>query len=223
MVHAAGQAGLRSAYAHRRPATDCFRKPPAPAAEMNPPSPQPLCFATSNADKLREAREILPITVEGVTMELDELQTTDLREVVRHKAEQAWRRLERPVMVEDTSLVFSAWGALPGVFIKFFLENLGPDGLVAALQPFGDDGAEAVCGVGYHDGGQVHYFEGRVAGRAVTPRGTGGFGWDVILQPRSGSRTCAEMEPGEKHGYSMRGQALAGLAEFLRGGGGAGG
>lgn len=186
-------------------------KPPKQA-----PEPTALCFATTNPGKLREAREILAMPVEGVELELEELQTTDMEALVRHKAGQAWERLKRPVMVEDTALLFTAWGALPGVFIKFFLEHMGTEALAAALGPSGNDAAEAVCGVGYHDGGQVHYFEGRVAGSIVAPRGAGGFGWDAIFQPRGGGRTFAEMDPAEKHGYSMRGRALAGLEQHLR-------
>lgn len=34
-----------------------------------------------------------------------------------------------PVMVEDTSLCYNALGGLPGVYIKWFLEKLGHDGL----------------------------------------------------------------------------------------------
>ena len=74
---------------------------------------------------MREAREILGFPVEGAALELREIQTTDLRELVAHKAEQAWALLERPVMVEDTALIFKAWGALPGVFIKHFLQQMG--------------------------------------------------------------------------------------------------
>lgn len=187
------------------------KQPPADAT--------PICFATSNPHKLREAREILASTVEveAVAMELEELQTTDLRELVRHKAQQAWEHVKRPVMVEDTSLIFTAWGVLPGVFIKYFLENMSPAALVSALEPSGNDAAEAVCGVGYHDGAQVHYFEGRVTGCIVSPRGRNGFGWDVIFQPRGERRSFAEMEAAEKNRYSMRGRALAGLAAHLRG------
>lgn len=184
---------------------------------MNPPSPASLLFATGNPDKLREAREILGVPVEGAELALDELQTTSMEELVHNKAVQAWQKLERPVMVEDTALIFAAWGALPGVFIKFFLEHMGIDAMAAALEPSGNDAAEAVCGVGYHDGVRVHYFEGRVAGRIVKPRGAGGFGWDAIFQPEGGSRSFAQMSAAEKHACSMRGQALARLAAFLRG------
>ena len=182
---------------------------------MNRPAAIPLPFVTSSAGKLEEAQAILPLPLQGVALELEELQTFDLEALVRHKAAQAFRRLGAPLLVEDTSLGFRAWGGLPGPFIKFFLAGLGPGGLSRALEPGGDMAAEAICGVGYHDGWRLRYFEGRAKGRIVAPRGEGGFGWDAIFLPEGSERTFAEMKPEEKHARSMRGQALRRLAEFL--------
>ncbi len=120
------------------------------------------------------------------------------------------------MLVEDTALVFAAWGSLPGPFVRFFLEALGPEGMVRALAPFGDRRAEAVSALGYHDGGTVHCFEGRVRGAIVAPRGRHGFGWDPIFGPEGTARTFAEMAPAEKQRHSMRARALAALAAHLR-------
>lgn len=177
--------------------------------------PARLTFVTGNAGKLREASAWLHLPVDGVAAALDELQTTDLGELVRHKAAQAWAQVGRPVMVEDTALVFRAWEALPGPFVKFFLAHLGLEGMVRALEPFPDKSAEAVCAVGYHDGTAVHVFTGRVAGRIVPPRGDHGFGWDPLFQPDGSDRTYGEMPTDEKARYSMRARALAALAAHL--------
>jgi XTP/dITP diphosphohydrolase len=177
----------------------------------------PLLFVTTNAGKLREARDWLGVPVDGADLELDELQTTDLDALARHKTEQAFARLGRPLLVEDTALRFAAWGALPGPFVKFFLSELGPAGLVRALAPFGDDRAEALCTVGYHDGHRVHLFMGRVEGRIVPPRGEQGFGWDPIFEPEGEPRTFGEMALAEKQRHSMRARAFQAFAEHLRG------
>ncbi len=177
----------------------------------------PLLFVTTSPDKLREASEILAQPVEGASLELEELQTADLEVLVRHKAACAYRMLERPLIVEDTALGFTAWGGLPGPFIKHFLAWMELGALVAALAPAGDMAAQAASGVGYHDGHTVHFFEGRSAGRIVGPRGGGGFGWDPIFQPEGQQRTFAEMAANEKHRHSMRAKALHNLAAFLRG------
>ena len=176
----------------------------------------PLLFATTNAGKLREAQHWLGLPVQGVALELDEPQTTDLEALARHKAAQAHQRLQAPVLVEDTALRFAAWGALPGPFIKFFLAELGPAGIVKALAPFGDNRAVGICMLAYHDGQAIHVFPGTVAGRIVAPRGTKGFGWDPLFAPDGDTRTFGEMELAEKARYSMRAQALQALAHHLR-------
>jgi inosine triphosphate pyrophosphatase len=48
-------------------------------------------------------------------------------------------------MVEDTSLCFNALGGLPGVYIKWFLEKLGHDGLNRLLAGWEDKTAYAQC------------------------------------------------------------------------------
>lgn len=181
-----------------------------------PAATPPLRFATSNADKVREFSTWLGIAVEPVHLELEELQSTDLETVVRHKLRQAYEAVRGPVLVEDTSLRFLAWGALPGPFIKHFIENMGLIGLVDALSPSRHWGAEAACGIGFHDGSAAHYFEGRVPGMAVLPMGERGWGWDPIFRPHGSGRTYAEMPPQEKSERSMRALALRKLADFLR-------
>jgi XTP/dITP diphosphohydrolase len=60
--------------------------------------------------------------------------------------------------------------------------------------------------------------EGTVEGTLITePRGSGGFGYDPIFVPNGGSRTMAELSPGEKDRISHRGKAFRGLVEALRG------
>jgi non-canonical purine NTP pyrophosphatase (RdgB/HAM1 family) len=180
--------------------------------EMNP---QPLCFVTSSEFKVKEATLVLPFPVRQVQAELHEIQSTDLEQVVRDKAEQAWRIVKAPVIVEDTSLRFLAWRELPGPFIKHFIENLGLLGIVDALAPAKDWRAEAVTGVGYHDGENVHYFEGRASGLIVLPMGKEIFGWDAIFRPTGHGRTYAEMSREDKVSHSMRTQALRKLAAYL--------
>jgi inosine triphosphate pyrophosphatase len=189
------------------------------AQKLDTPQPdmdhQPLCFVTSSDEKVKEAELVLPFPVKRINLELDELQSTDLEAVVRHKALQAWNQVKTPVIVEDTSLRFLAWRHLPGPFIKHFIQNLGLLGIVDALSPAKDWRAEAVTGVGYCNGGEVHYFEGRVQGLIVLPMGREVFGWDAIFRPQGSGRTYAEMSREEKAGHSMRSQAMRKLMAFL--------
>lgn len=177
----------------------------------------PLRFATSNAHKVQEFSAWLGLPIEPVALHLEELQSTNLEVVVRHKLAQALVQVGGPVLVEDTALRFAAWGALPGPFIKHFIDNMGLIGLVDALSPSRNWAAEAICGIGYHDGHAAHYFEGRVSGMIVLPMGERGWGWDPIFRPNGSGRTYGEMLPEEKRQRSMRALALRQLADFLKG------
>ena len=84
------------------------------------------------------------------------------------------------------------------------------------LDPFPDRAATAVCAIGYCDGGEIVTARGEVEGAiAPSPRGSGGFGWDVIFIPEGGDRTFAEMAPAEKDRVSHRRRAWDEMASRL--------
>jgi non-canonical purine NTP pyrophosphatase (RdgB/HAM1 family) len=112
-----------------------------------------LHFATSNPNKLSELSELLEYRLTPLELDLQEIQTTDLQELVKHKLKQAYEHIHAPVIVEDTSLYFKAWNELPGPLVKWFIENLGLAGMVSALSQFKDKSAQAVCCLGYTNNG----------------------------------------------------------------------
>ena len=119
-----------------------------------------ITFVTGNAKKLEEFRAILgssfPHSLISRDVDLPEYQGSP-EEVVREKCREAARRIAGPVIVEDTSLGFTALGGLPGVYIKWFLKNLGPDGLPRLIADWDDKTASAVCMFGYSEGETVFW------------------------------------------------------------------
>ena len=175
-----------------------------------------LHFATSNPNKLRELSELLELQLESFPLDLQEIQTTNLQELVKNKLQQAYQHIQSPVIVEDTSLYFEAWNELPGPLVKWFLQNLGLTGMVSALYGFDDKSAHAVCCLGFtNDGECMHFFEGKVKGYIVKGRGSSNFGWDSIFQPVGHQQTFGEMNPEEKHLFSPRGKAAIKFKDFL--------
>ncbi len=181
--------------------------------------PQPLKFVTGNINKVREAGTILGIQVEQVVLDdLYEVQTSDLRDLVRHKLLQAYTALQEPVMVEDSGLLFSAWNGLPGALVKWFEVAVGCEGMLKMLEPFANRGAFAVCYVALHDGKNIQIAKGEVRGTiADRIRGNNGFGWDVIFIPEGHDRTFAEMSAEEKNAISHRSRAFERLKTLLSG------
>ncbi|MCH8208034.1 MAG: RdgB/HAM1 family non-canonical purine NTP pyrophosphatase [Nitrospinae bacterium] len=175
-----------------------------------------LTFATGNPNKVREAHEILGVKIEHASLDLHEIQTCDLREVVTAKAHQAWEELGVPVMVEDSGLIFSSWNGLPGALVKWFEQTVGCEGMLKMLAGFDNREASAVCMVAVHDGSKIRIAEGRVEGSISTePRGQNGFGWDIIFIPEGQTRTYAEMSAEEKNAISHRRQAFEELKKMF--------
>ena len=167
-------------------------------------------FVTGNPNKVREASEILNITLESVQVDdLFEVQSPDLDLVVRHKAEKAYSILRCPVMVEDSALVFNAWNGLPGALVKWFEETVGCVGMLKMVEGFNDRGATAICCFAVYDGKNINVFRGEVSGTLSSSiRGGNGFGWDVIFIPKGYEKTYGEMASKEKNAISHRRKAL---------------
>ena len=176
-----------------------------------------LRFVTSNPNKFRELSELLECNFSRIDLDLQEIQTTDLHELVKFKLRQAYDHVQAPVIVEDTSLFFEAWNELPGPLVKFFLKNIGLSGMVRALDEFSNNSASAACCLGFtKDGESMHLFEGKVRGNIVEPRGSQHFGWDAIFLPTGYQRTFGEMSSQEKHQISPRGAAAKKFKGFLK-------
>lgn len=168
-----------------------------------------VTFITSSAHKHAEAERILGQTLVRASLPLEEIQAIELEPVVRHKAQQAFTLLGRPVLVEDTGLAFAAWNGLPGALIKWFLTSLGTAGICRLLEHETNREATATTVFAYCAGAEVRVFSGVVHGSVPeAPRGVFGFGWDEIFQPLGSDRTFAEMTPEEKDRFSMRRIAL---------------
>lgn len=176
-----------------------------------------LVFVTSNAGKLREAEAVLGVQLDHQGLDLPELQSLDLEEVVRHKARTAFDRLRRPVLVEDTALELAGMRGFPGPLVRFLLDSVGPEGISRLSACFGDAGATARCIAAAADGEETVLGLGAVAGEiAASPRGGHGFGWDSVFVPQAGDgRTYAEMDGETKNAISHRRLALQDLRRAL--------
>jgi len=175
-----------------------------------------ITFITGNAGKVNELSRFLAIPVEHKQLDLEEIQSLDSEEIVKDKVTRAFQILGKPVLVEDVSFVFHALGKLPGPFIKWFLTELGNEGLCRLL-----DGKDRSCTAtvyyGLHDGKEIHFFTGSMKGSVTTtPRGDNSFGWAPIFLPDSYDKTYAELTDDEQTPISMRNKALEKLREFLK-------
>lgn len=182
---------------------------------------RPLVFVTGNAKKLEEVVAILgdsfPFRVVSQKIDLPEYQG-EPDDISRLKCQAAAELIKAPVIVEDTCLCFNALGGLPGPYIKWFLEKIGPEGLYKMLVGFEDKNAEAVCTFAYSSGNpedEVLLFHGRTLRTIVEPRGERTFGWDPCFQPKGYTQTYGELDSSVKNTISHRFKALDALREYF--------
>jgi inosine triphosphate pyrophosphatase len=175
-------------------------------------------FVTGNQHKADYLARLLDVPLEHHKLSLDELQDVDPKVIVEHKVRQAYASLNKPVLVEDVSLGFTALAGLPGPFIKFFLEaNNGLETLCRMLDGFDDRSAYATVTYGYFDGQDLLFFSGGMDGNIATqPRGTDGYGWDAIFEPEGyGGLTRAELSDEQGAETYRKLRDFDGLRDFL--------
>lgn len=177
----------------------------------------PITFITSNKNKLAQVQSFISVPLLYTHLDLPEIQSLDLQEIVKYKVAEAYKMLGKPVLIEDVSLTIPAFGRLPGPFIKWFLKELQVEGLCTLISQHQDKSAIGEVCYGFHDGSTVHTFSGTVSGHiSQSPLGTSGFGWDRIFIPEGYTITRGQMEKEDFEKTSPRKIALAKFEEYLK-------
>lgn len=181
-----------------------------------------LRFLSANPHKIAEVQEILTphhIRVVGVSKKIEEIQTDDVRRLVRDKVTKAFAILGRPVFVEHTGLELAGLNGLPGGLTQVFWDRLQADAFCELARGLSEQKVVARTTIGYCDGRRLHFFDGAVTGSvAESPRGARDFQWDCIFVPDNETRTFAEMGT-DKNMISMRRLALDALGAHFGSGG----
>ncbi|MEX2007701.1 MAG: non-canonical purine NTP pyrophosphatase [Candidatus Levyibacteriota bacterium] len=178
---------------------------------------QKLYFVTGNRDKVDEAQKILGLPIEVVDVDINEIQSLDLAKVVKHKAEEAYKKVKKPLFVDDVSFEIKAWNGFPGPFIKFLriAGNNRHELLLRMLSAEKDRAVRVIAGIGYHDGKKVHIIEGSFVGKIVPRRGDKGWGFDPYVIPHGYTKTLGELDENVKNKISHRARALKKFKELL--------
>lgn len=173
-------------------------------------------FVTSNQNKVEEAEAILDISLDRSNLDLPEIQSLEVEEVVRDKVKRAYRQLQQPVIVEDTGLYLEDVDGFPGALTKWVLTTIGAKGLCQLPNSSRKAYAKTAVGLYANEGATEKVFTGKVRGKiAPAPRGSSGFGWDTIFIPHDYNRPFAQLGSDIKNELSMRRWALSRLRNQL--------
>lgn len=124
-------------------------------------------------------------------------------------------------MVEDSSLCLHALCGLPGPYVKYFEDKIGPKGIFRMLKDFNDKSATAHCHIGllmmhHHQMKAIEIFSGRCHGTIVEPKDGIGFGWDACFQPDGYQAPFSCLTSSVKNVISHRAHAFQQLNEYLK-------
>lgn len=173
-----------------------------------------LVVVTSNKGKLKEINEILGTNHKVSTIDIPEIQSLDLDEVITAKAKTAYQKIKKPVLVTDVSLEIEGLGGLPGPFVKFFLKTLGEEKTAQLVK--GSKITKVTDAIAIHDGKTLKIFKGTVFGKVVTKaKGKNGFGFDFVFVPKGYNKTYSQMPKSLKNKISHRAFALKKLKNYL--------
>lgn len=194
---------------------------------------RPVVLASGNAGKLREMQallagsgfEVLPQSAFGIEPPPEDGDSFVANALI--KARHAARVSGLPAIADDSGLAVDALGGRPGIHSARYAGEGRSDAdnnarLLAELLevPPARRGAHFHCAMVFvrdADDPAPIVREGRWDGViGFEPRGDGGFGYDPLFVVAGGTRTAAELPPGEKNTQSHRAQALRALVAALR-------
>lgn len=177
---------------------------------------KPITYITGNKHKLENFMRYADFPVEHVGLDLVEIQSLDVHKIIEHKAKEAFKLLQKPVLIEDVSLTIHALGKLPGPLIKWFLESLKTEGLCRLLDNYNDKSATASVLFALYDGTSLKIFEGAMNGSITKyPQGDG-FGWTPIFIPEGWNKSYGEMTTEEQKQSSMRKIAVDKINKYIK-------
>ena len=204
------------------------RTKPTKDKTQKKPKRKVINFVSGNKNKLRELNEMFnehfkDVEVKQLDIDLPELQGLP-EDIVKGKLKIALEKsknLKGPILVEDTSLCFNAYGGLPGPYIKYFLKAIKQEGLYKMACVFDDHSAyaQSIFGLQKGENEEPNLFIGKTEGEIVFPRGQKNFGllgWDPCFKPNCSNKTYAEMEEDEKNKISHRGKSSKALIDWLK-------
>ncbi|GHC44395.1 RdgB/HAM1 family non-canonical purine NTP pyrophosphatase [Streptomyces flavofungini] len=193
-----------------------------------------LILATRNAGKLTELTAILAaarldheLLGAAAYPEIPDVKETGVTfaENALLKAHALAEATGLPAVADDSGLCVDVLNGAPGIFSARWAGRHGDDRanldlLLAQLGDIDDPhrGAHFACAAALAlPDGTERVVEGRLLGTLRhAPAGTGGFGYDPVLQPAGETRTCAELTADEKNAISHRGKAFRALVPVVR-------
>jgi XTP/dITP diphosphohydrolase len=152
-----------------------------------------LFFVSSNNHKYNEAKEILAsfgIRLGFLKSDLEEIQSNSLTDIARKKAQNAFLKHRKPLIIEDDGLFIDSLNGFPGPYSSYVFKTIGNEGILDLLK--NKRQAKFISIITYCDDAILESFDGTLDGIISKLQKGTGWGFDPIFIPNNSSETFAE-------------------------------
>ena len=111
-----------------------------------------IFFVSSNIHKFKEAKEILDsfgISIQFFKLNLEEIQSNSIKEIATKKAQDAFSKCKKPLIVEDDGIFIDSLDGFPGPYSSYVHKTIGNQGILDLLKKNRD--AKFISNITYCD------------------------------------------------------------------------
>ena len=166
-----------------------------------------LLFVSSNNHKFKEAQKILKsfgISIQFYKLNLEEIQSNSIKEIAIKKAQDAFSKCKKPLIIEDDGLHIDSLDGFPGPYSSYAHKTIGNKGILNLLKQ--NRNAKFISTIAYCDKNRLESFEAKLDGTISKSQKGKGWGFDPIFIPKNMKKTFAQLN--EKNIISHRYKAL---------------
>ena len=166
-----------------------------------------LFFVSSNIHKFKEVKTILEsfnISIQFFKLNLEEIQSNSIKEIALKKAQDAFSKCKKPLIIEDDGLCIDSLDGFPGPYSSYVYETIGNQGILNLLEK--NRNAKFISTITYCDKKNLESFEGKLDGYISKSEKGNSWGYDPIFIPKNTKKTFAELI--DKNNLSHRYKAL---------------
>jgi len=158
------------------------------------------------------------ITLKQKKIHLFEPDLKNQEAVAKEKARQAYQKVKKPVIAEDTGVYFEAYNNFPGMLAKRVYLGIGFSGLMALIKKAKNKKAYFLTIVCYYDGKKFKTFEGKLKGKLLDKTVSlekDRLPYEKLFIPNGSKKALVDIPIEEKNKISHRAIATKKLGKWL--------
>ncbi|MCR4335156.1 MAG: non-canonical purine NTP pyrophosphatase [archaeon] len=180
-----------------------------------------LVICTGNSHKVYEMSKILKeygVKIKQIELEIFEPDFDSIEKIAKEKARQAFEKIKKPVIAEDTGVYFEGYNNFPGVMAKRIYLGIGFSGLLNLIKNAKNKKCYFKTAVAYFDGKKYKVFSGKLKGYLLDKTVSldkNRLPYEKLFIPNGYKKALVDIPLDEKNKISHRAIATRKLGEWL--------